>query len=1062
MLFPMYTVAADVLLQMTKVAWGMIVDFRDDLGRAAFVSHQWLTQQHPDPEFQQFRVLQDAIERILNSSGSLSLDPATEAVVPTAKPRPVKDFQTKALFFWYDYFSCPQLHDSALFVDRITSRQEQTKAINSIPAYVTRCDFFLALCPVLDCRVEGKVLTPATWSSRGWCRLERVACELSPNSTWIVIRSATSIEAVGTLLSFQSGAVGEGDFGVPEDRKKLAPVMRKILMQKLNHCLRAGDLPGFRRHFNLQTNYFRGLLIEPVFGLLPSCEGGDDVAAEFLHQNGFRRVNEVDGAGWRPLHYATLAGNVEVLRGLLEQRAQVNGRTWKDEPSLGFPPTMSALDLSLFYRHHEVTRLLLAARAHLVGGVSPAVMHAAGGDNAEGIRLVCAMGAVPLSQNLLGNPTFATAAALAATEALEELLVQGRPSSMDLSRALFDATMFRGGSAELVQRLIGLRADVDFQLDLPRDWSRLGRLLLAVKSWQHRRGRTSALTTIAYHLHGSTPLMQAIRSAQFDGAAALIAAGARLDLCNCRKWTAADFARGQSIPQFLQLGLEGDLPASAEEDEGAESAPSHPSQIDGDGDADVDDEGRSRRVLLVRGREEMASSNRTVSVAFANHIEANGTQPVIQGIETSAQDLQCKMNSACSDKIRGLAHVVSRSARRWASVAPRGVGAASLIFEETIDEGGQPEEELEEPSHPDQEFHNAVKAKVDALNMLGLAWFNIMEEAIDFYPNQPILDSSQSQGQQFSFFNKTAKTSYKNMGDNVGCGWVKIDDFLTMDILWRSRRQGGKELIRLQTRYAFETIEKTLDYELEDEVVMDGAVLTAAPMLFPMYTVAADVLLKMTQVEPHEKLKAWGQLVDFSDDLGRAAFVSHQWLTKKHPDPDFQQLRTLQDAVKRILTSSGSISLDPGTEAVVPTAKPRPVKDFQTKALFFWYDYFSCPQLHHLTPDEVVVQRMDSRIQQADAITSIPAYVARCDFFLGLCPVLDCPAESRVLTAATWSSRGWCRLERAARELSPSSTWILIRSETSVETVGTLLSFPSGCVGEGEFGVVEDRQKLAP
>ena len=132
------------------------------------------------------------------------LDPATEAVVPTAKPRPVKDFQTKALFFWYDYFSCPQLHDSALFVDRITSRQEQTKAINSIPAYVTRCDFFLALCPVLDCRVEGKVLTPATWSSRGWCRLERVACELSPNSTWIVIRSATSIEAVGTLLSLST------------------------------------------------------------------------------------------------------------------------------------------------------------------------------------------------------------------------------------------------------------------------------------------------------------------------------------------------------------------------------------------------------------------------------------------------------------------------------------------------------------------------------------------------------------------------------------------------------------------------------------------------------------------------------------------------------------------------------------------------------------------------------------------------------------------------------------------------------------------------------------------
>ena len=57
----------------------------------------------------------------------------------------------------------------------------------------------------------------------------------------------------------------------------------------------------------------------------------------------------------------------------------------------------------------------------------------------------------------------------------------------------------------------------------------------------------------------------------------------------------------------------------------------------------------------------------------------------------------------------------------------QGVGAASLIFEETIDEGGQPEEELEEPSHPDQEFHNAVKAKVDALNMLATGSIEIGE-----------------------------------------------------------------------------------------------------------------------------------------------------------------------------------------------------------------------------------------------------------------------------------------------------------------------------------------------
>ena len=33
-------------------------------------------------------------------------------------------------------------------------------------------------------------------------------------------------------------------------------------------------------------------------------------------------------------------------------------------------------------------------------------------------------------------------------------------------------------------------------------------------------------------------------------------------------------------------------------------------------------------------------------------------------------------------------------------------------------------------------------------------------------------------------------------------------------------------------------------------------------MLFPMYTVAAHVLLKMTTVEPHEKLKAGSHVVN--------------------------------------------------------------------------------------------------------------------------------------------------------------------------------------------------------
>ena len=141
--------------------------------------------------------------------------------------------------------------------------------------------------------------------------------------------------------------------------------------------------------------------------------------------------------------------------------------------------------------------------------------------------------------------------------ALEEL-VQARPEKLELSRALFGSAVFRG-SAELVQRLIGLRADIDFQCSLPRDLRPIGRLHFGAHSVQQQLGlKATVLTTYAYHMRGSTPLMQAIRSAQFEAAASLIAAGARLDLCNCRGWTAADFARGQSVPRFLQLGLQGD------------------------------------------------------------------------------------------------------------------------------------------------------------------------------------------------------------------------------------------------------------------------------------------------------------------------------------------------------------------------------------------------------------------------------------------------------------------------------------------------------------------------
>ena len=119
--------------------------------------------------------------------------------------------------------------------------------------------------------------------------------------------------------------------------------------------------------------------------------------------------------------------------------------------------------------------------------------------------------------------------------------------------------LYRGGTAEAVQRLVGLRADIDFQFSA-RAASPFG-AVLAIMSLQHRLGRVTAQTEQFYHYRGMTPLMAAVFSSQHEGAAALIAAGAKLELRNSRGFSAADFAKKRSLPEFLEQGLVGDRSA---------------------------------------------------------------------------------------------------------------------------------------------------------------------------------------------------------------------------------------------------------------------------------------------------------------------------------------------------------------------------------------------------------------------------------------------------------------------------------------------------------------------
>eukprot|EP00439_Symbiodinium_sp_Y106_P006101 s6461_g1.t1 len=169
---------------------------------------------------------------------------------------------------------------------------------------------------------------------------------------------------------------------------------------------------------------------------------------------------------------------------------------------------------------------------------------------------------------------------------------------------------------------------------------------------------------------------------------------------------------------------------------------------------------------------------------------------------------------------------------------------------------------------------------------------------------------------------------------------------------------------------------------------LDGGV-PETIMHFPMYTVPLAKLLEMTEIEPHEVLMEKDVLVEFRRSRGNALFVSHQWVEKGHPDPDCQQFRVLQEALKNVLAGHWQeIPVDFASEGA-GMGKPLPIGKLLSAPLFFWYDYFSCPQA------------AESRSKLRNATSSIPAYVGECEFFLALVPV-SCLANGRTFFGLTY------------------------------------------------------------
>ena len=118
--------------------------------------------------------------------------------------------------------------------------------------------------------------------------------------------------------------------------------------------------------------------------------------------------------------------------------------------------------------------------------------------------------------------------------------------------------------------------------------------------------------------------------------------------------------------------------------------------------------------------------------------------------------------------------------------------------------------------------------------------------------------------------------------------------------------------------------------------------------------------------------------------------------------------------------------------------------------LGFRYDYFSCPQLEGKNSFALAGKNSfgeEVGSEQASAISSIPAYIARCQFFLALCPTLECPEEAKVLSMTTWgpSGGGGALLQPGA--VARESTWYKFLPAGGTGGCSPLV--PPSCLGPG-------------
>jgi hypothetical protein len=111
-------------------------------------------------------------------------------------------------------------------------------------------------------------------------------------------------------------------------------------------------------------------------------------------------------------------------------------------------------------------------------------------------------------------------------------------------------------------------------------------------------------------------------------------------------------------------------------------------------------------------------------------------------------------------------------------------------------------------------------------------------------------------------------------------------------------------------------------------------------MLYPMHALPITDLLQLTRFPPHQELLKTGRLVEIKDGMD-VLFVSHQWLSMQHPDPENNQLKCLQRVLSRLADGELDVENDWKQQIVLHDRGLKSKKWFKAKMkrMYVWVDY---------------------------------------------------------------------------------------------------------------------------